>query len=187
MPKLGDVKSGFYMGKPNRLILVKSLKSGKNRWIPLDTYREYENARYVIDEEQATRIDEIINDKRNDALRENILQMINDKISETTFDKQAVWNDTKAYLDSLSDYELNMFSDENSNLLEYFFAGTSGTQAETNYQISAKIQLLLLKMNINLTDDKYMYADKSKEYFKNRVKALNNLNSFYDNIDKKME
>ncbi len=187
MPELGEIRGGKYFGEYKKLIYVTSRTSGANRWIPIDSWRNYGTDKYSIDKDFESRVKEIIDDARNNALRENILQMINDRLNGKVigeiFDREAIYNDAQNYLLSLSNYQLTQFANEHKELLEYFFAGTSGSHTKgEEYSIQTKIQLLLKRMNIDITKDKYLVkTDFDREEFKQDVK---NLDNFYTIINK---
>ena len=184
MPELGEIRGGKYFGEYKKLIYVTSRTSGANRWIPIDSWRNYGTDKYSIDKDFESRVKEIIDDARNNALRENILQMINDKLDATIFDREAVYEDVQNYLLSLSNYQLSQFANDHKELLEYYFAGTSGSKTDgEEYSVQTKIQLLLKRMGIDITKDKYILnnSEFNKEEFKQDVK---NLDNFYTIINK---
>ena len=187
MPELGEIRGGKYFGKYEKLIYVTSRATGANRWVRIDDWRNYGTDRYSIDTEFENHVKDIIDDARNNALRENILQMINDRLNGDAigeiFDRQAIYDDAQNYLLSLSNYQLTKFAEEHKELLEYFFAGTSGSHTKgEEYSIQTKIQLLLKRMNIDITKDKYIIKeDFDREQFKQDVK---NLDAFYTIINK---
>ena len=184
MPELGEIRGGKYFKEYKKLIYVTSRATGANRWIPIDNWRDYGDSRYSISPEFEERVKNIIDDARNNALRENILQMINDKLDADVFDREAVYQDVEDFLLSLSNYQLSQFANEHKELLEYYFAGTSGSKTDgEEYSAQTKIQLLLKRMNIDITKDKYILDDSEfdREQFKQDVK---NLNDFYTMINK---
>ena len=187
MPELGEIRGGKYFKEYKKLIYVTSRTTGANRWIPIDNWREYGDSKYSISPEFEDKVKEIVDDARNNALRENILQMINDRLNGKVigeiFDRQAIYDDAQNYLLSLSNYQLTQFANEHKELLEYFFAGTSGSHTKgEEYSIQTKIQLLLKRMNIDITKDKYLVkTDFDREQFKQDVK---NLDAFYTIINK---
>ena len=183
MPELGEIRGGKYFGEYRKLIYVTSRTTGANRWIPIDAWRDYGTNRYSIDQDFENHVKDIIDDARNNALRENILQMINDKLDSDVFDREAVYQDVEDFLLSLSNYQLSQFANEHKELLEYYFAGTSGSKTDgEEYSVQTKIQLLLKRMNIDITKDKYILDDSEfdREEFKQDVK---NLDAFYSIIN----